>query len=231
MTPGQDSKTLNTLPPPFDLLPALLPGVLVTFQVTVGGAVIATLAAFAAGLARLSKIAVIRIAALIYIDLFRGTSALVQLFWAYFALPMLGIKISAMTTGILVLGLNVGAYGAEVVRSTLQAVPKAQWEAAKALNFTKGYTLWRIVLPQALPAMLPPFGNLLIELLKGTALVSMITLTDLTFSAQMLRAETLRSGEIFALVLLLYFLLAVCITWFIRRLEKRFGGVRRSEVE
>ena len=222
---------MNALPPPFDLLPALLPGLLITIQITLGGALIAAFAALTAGLARLSKRSVVRIAAVIYIDLFRGTSALVQLFWVYFALPMLGIKLSAMTTGILVLGLNVGSYGAEVVRSTIQAVPKTQWEAAKALNFTPGYTLWRIVLPQALPAMLPPFGNLLIELLKGTALVSMITLTDLTFSAQTLRAETLRSGEIFGLLLLLYFILAMLITWLIRRLEKQFGGVRRSEIE
>ena len=222
---------MNLLPPPFDLLPSLIPGLLITIQITLGGAVVAALASFVAGLARLSKFAVVRLTALTYIDLFRGTSALVQLFWFYFALPMLGIELSAMATGILVLGLNIGSYGAEVVRGAVQAVPQTQWEAAKALNFTSQHTLWRIILPQALPAMLPTFGNLLIELLKGTALVSMITLADLTFRAQTLRAENLRSGEIFAIVLLLYFILAMAITWFIRHLEKRVGGVRRSEVE
>jgi polar amino acid transport system permease protein len=211
------------VPPPFDLLPHLLLGLEVTVALTVGGALVAIVAAFTAGLTQLSRYWLLRVIAIIYIDLFRGTSALVQLFWAYFALPMLGIVLSAMTTGIWVLGLNIGAYGAEVVRGAIQAIPKEQWEAAIALNFTPQQTLWRIIIPQALPAMLPPFGNLLIELLKSTALVSMIALSDLTFQAQILRASTLRTTEIFLLVLVLYFFLAQVIAFIIHRLERRFS--------
>lgn len=211
------------MPPPVDLLPPLLQGLIVTVELTVGGALVACLAAFSGGLGRLSRYRVLRGVARAYIDLFRGTSALVQLFWVYFALPLLGITLTATTTGLLVLGLNTGAYGAEVVRGAIQAVPKAQREAALALNFTERQTLWRIVLPQATLAMLPPFGNLLIELLKNTALVSLITLSDLTFQGQILRAATLRSGEIFGLLLVLYFLLALSMTFGMRRLERKLA--------
>jgi len=206
-----------------DLLPTLLDGLWVTLFITVGEAMVAVVAAFAAGLARLSRHCWINILALVYIDVFRGTSALVQLFWGYFALPLLGIRLDAMTVGIVVLGLNIGAYGAEVVRGAIQAVPVEQYEAALALNFNERQTMWRIILPQALLAMLPPFGNLLIELLKSTALVSLITLGDITFQGQLLRTATLRSTEIFSLVLVLYFLMALGITSTVRWLEQRLA--------
>jgi polar amino acid transport system permease protein len=211
------------VPKPFDLLPTLLQGLWVTLAITAGGAVVAALAAFAAGLARLSRHRWVSLPALAYIDLFRGTSALVQLFWAYFALPLLGVDLDAMTVAIVVLGLNIGAYGAEVVRGAVQAVPADQHEAAAALSFTDRQAMWRIILPQAVLLMLPPFGNLLIELLKSTALVSLITLGDLTFQGQVLRGATLRSGEIFTLVLLLYFVTALAITYGMRALERRLA--------
>ena len=218
--------------PPLDLLPPLLNGLLVTLALAAGATVVAILAAFGAGIGRLSQNRLLRSAARVYIDIFRGTSALVQLFWVYFALPLLGIELNAMTAGIVVLGLNIGAYGAEVVRGALQAVPAPQREAAVALNFTPRQTLWRILLPQAVLPMLPPFGNLWIELLKGTALASMITLNEIVFRGQLLRASTFRSAEIFSLILIVYFLIALGMTYTMRRLERRlalgrdYGGVR-----
>ncbi len=217
---------------PLDLLPVLLSGVLVTVQLTLGAAAVALLAAFIAGLGRLSRSLFRRSLARIYVDIFRGTSALVQLFWVYFALPLVGISLDAMAAGILVLGLNAGAYGSEVVRGAIKSVPREQTEAAVALNLSERQTLWRIVLPQAVLKMIPPFGNLFIELLKGTALVSLITLNELTFRGQTLRTATFRSGEIFGLILLLYFLLSLVITFGMRSLERRlaigqdYGGVK-----
>jgi polar amino acid transport system permease protein len=208
------------------MLPVLLDGLGVTLEVTLGGALVAALAAFAAGLARLSRSRTLRAAALVYVDLLRGTSALVQLFWVFYALPLLGLRLPPLATGILVLGLNVGAYGAEVVRGAVQALPRDQAEAALCLGFGPRRTLWRILLPQALPSMLPTFGNLLIELLKGTALVSLITLADLTFQGQVLRAATLRSGEVLGLVLVLYFLTAQVLAQGMRLLERRLGRWR-----
>ncbi|MGE3547109.1 MAG: amino acid ABC transporter permease, partial [Kofleriaceae bacterium] len=145
----------------------LLHGLLVTLELCLGGAALAIVLAFLAGLGRLSLDPIVRGAARIYVELFRGTSILVQLFWFYFAFPLvLGIEIPAMAAGILVLGLNVGAYGAEVVRGAIQDVPQGQHEAAIALDLTRWQRMRHVIVPQALPAMLPPAGNLLIELVK-----------------------------------------------------------------
>ncbi|MEQ8762349.1 MAG: ectoine/hydroxyectoine ABC transporter permease subunit EhuC [Planctomycetota bacterium] len=200
----------------------LLEGLGTTVLLTLCGSALAAFFAFTAGLARLSKDVILRSLARLYIELFRGTSALVQLFWFYFALPiLLDIQLDALLVGILVLGLNIGAYGAEVVRSGLQSVPREQIEASIALNLTPRQRLRQVIIPQAIPIMLPPFGNLLIELLKGTALVSMITVTDLTRAALYWRDETYRTNEIFGGLLVVYFVLAWLLTRGIRWLERR----------
>ncbi len=207
---------------------SLLAGLGVTLQVTAGAALLAVVIALTAGLARLSRWRVLRLPALVYIEVFRGTSALVQLFWFYFVLPHFGLELSAMSVGIVVLALNTGAYGAEVVRGAIRAVPRGQLEAALALNLTPRQRTLRIVLPQALPGMLPPAGNLAIELLKNTALVSLVTITDLTFRAQILRAETLETEAIFGTVLLMYFAVALAITAGVRLLERAVAGGREA---
>ncbi|MGE4341023.1 MAG: ectoine/hydroxyectoine ABC transporter permease subunit EhuC [Pigmentiphaga sp.] len=210
------------------LLPPLADGLWVTLQVFGGALVLAIPLAVVAGLARMSRWRLVTWPAVAYIEVFRGTSALVQLFWFYYVLPLFGLTLPAMLAGILVLALNSGAYGAEVVRGAVQAVPAGQREAAVALNLTPMQTLRRIVLPQALPAMLPPAGNLFIELLKNTALVSLITIADLTFRAQLLRADTLRTMEIFSVVLLMYFAVALGITGVVRAFERALRA-RRGE--
>jgi polar amino acid transport system permease protein len=214
------------------LVPPLLDGFAVTLRLTTGAALLALPVAIAAGLARLAPWRAVRWPATAYVEVFRGSSALVQLFWFYFVLPLFGLNLSAIAVGVLVLGLNTGAYGAEIVRGAILAVPRGQWEAALTLNLTAWQTMRRVVLPQALPAMLPPAGNLLIELLKNTALVSLITLTDLTFRAQTLRSETLKTETIFTLVLVMYFGTALMLTALMRGLEALLsrglerGGVR-----
>ena len=120
---------------------------------------------------------------------------------------------------VLGLGLNVGAYGAEVVRGAIQAVPRGQWEATVALNMARSEALRRIILPQAFVAMIPPWGNLFIELLKATALVSLITITDLSFKAQEMNQTTLKTVDIFSLVLLIYLALSLAITIGMRLME------------
>lgn len=204
-----------------ELIPPLLEGLAVTLQIMAGAVVLAVPLALAAGIGRLSALRPVRWLAAVYVEVFRGTSALVQLFWFYFVLPLFGVQLPAMLVGIVVLALNAGAYGAEVVRGAIRAVPPGQREAGVALNLTRGQIMRRIVVPQAIPAMLPPAGNLLIELLKNTALVSLITITDLTFRGQLLRSETLRTTEIFGLMLLLYFAVALLITAGVRLLERR----------
>lgn len=204
------------------LMPALLRGLWVTIGITVGAAVLAVPLALAAGLARMSRQPWVSWPAAVYVEVFRGTSALVQLFWFYFVLPLFGVQLPAIAVGVIVLAANAGAYGAEVVRGAVNGVLKGQREAAIALNMTSRQIMQRIVLPQAIPAMLPPAGNIMIELLKNTALVSLITITDLTFRGQLLRSDTLRTTDIFIIVLLLYFAVALLITAGVRLLERRF---------
>lgn len=211
------------LPAPLDLLPPLLEGLRITLRLTIGGAAVGVLCALVAGTGRLSPNPAWRWLCAGYVELFRGTSVLVQLFWLYFALPQLGLQMSAEAAGVLALGLNAGAYGAEIVRGSIQSVPRGQIDAGVALGFSARQIRWRIVFPQAARSMLPPAGNLLIELLKGSALASMITLGDLTFQAQVLRSATLRTPEIFGLVLLLYFALAQLIAYGVRRLERELA--------
>ena len=195
----------------------------VTIEITLGAAVLAFAMSILFGLARLSPIWLVRALARIYVEFFRGSSALVQLFWLFYVLPHFGILLEPITVGIVGLGLNAGAYGAEIVRGAVIAVDRGQYEAATALNFSRSRTMIRIILPQALVAMMPPFGNLFIELLKGTALVSLITITDITFRAAQLNVFTLQSMEIFSVAINVYLVLALAIIFFMRSMERRLG--------
>lgn len=212
-------------------LPGLLEGTWVTIEITVAGAILAVVAAFAAAMLKLYGPWPLRWLAVAYIEVFRGTSALVQLFWLFFVLPRFGITLEPLTVAILALGLNVGAYGAEVVRGAVVAVPRGQWEATVALNMSRAQALRRIILPQAVVAMIPPWGNLFIELMKATALVSLITISDLAFKAQEMNATTYRTVEIFSIVLVLYLAIAVLITIVMRQLERVASrGIARGRV-
>jgi polar amino acid transport system permease protein len=206
-----------------EILKVLSGGALVSIQIVVMALPLATLMAFTSGLMRLSEHRSLRWIATVYVEFFRGTSALIQLYWIYFVLPFFGISIDAITAGVVALGLNIGAYGSEVVRGGLLSVDKGQTEAAIALNFTPRQRLWRIIMPQALVGMMPPFGNLAIELVKATSLVSLITIADLTYRAKSLADMTLQVEQIFGLVLVFYFVMAQVLTLSIRALEKRLG--------
>jgi polar amino acid transport system permease protein len=213
-----------------DLLPLLLDGALLTVHITALAAVLAAVMALAAALAKLSPWRPLRWVANTYIELFRGTSLLVQLFWLFFVLPLppFNLTLSPFVVAVLGLGLNIGAYGAEVMRGAFSSVPRGQIEAAIALNIPPLHRFLDIVLPQAMANAIPPATNLLIELLKGTSLVSLITLADLTFRANQLVEATFRSGEIFTLALVIYFILAQTINLLMRLLERRLNRGRHG---
>ncbi|MAL80665.1 MAG: ectoine/hydroxyectoine ABC transporter permease subunit EhuC [Sneathiella sp.] len=201
----------------------MLEGALVTVELTVYGSIIAFFGAFILGLAKLSPWFPLRWLAIVYIEFFRGSSIFVQLFWAYFVLPLIGFPLSALATGIMVLGLNVSAYGAEVVRGAILTVPKEQWEASVALNLTKFQRMRHIILPQAIVVMLPTFSNNVIELMKASAVVSLISLADLTFQSQVIRLQTGNTLLPFAGALLIYFILSLIIVYGIRRIENKMA--------
>jgi polar amino acid transport system permease protein len=201
----------------------ILQGAVVTIEITILGCIVALIAAFIAGLGRISRFWPLRWLATAYIEFFRGTSIFVQLFWAYFVLPLLGVPLSPLQAGVLALGLNVGAYGAEVVRGAIKSIPREQYEACTALNLTRFQEMRHVILPQAFVRMLPTFSNNAIELLKGTAVVSLISLSDMTFQAQIVRAQTGSTAIPFLTILLLYFLFSSTISTAIKRLERRLS--------
>lgn len=210
----------------------LLQGAWVTVQLTFYSTILGAMLAFVAGIGKTSRNLAFRSIAVVYIEIFRGTSLLVQLFWLYFALPLVGqaigidLRLPPVLAGVLALSLNIGAYGAEVVRGAIQSVSKDQYEAAKALNFTPRQTLWSIALPQAIPEMMPPFGNLAVQNLKDTALVSLISLGDLAFRAEQLRNFTQDSTTIYTMVLFMYFGMALVVAGLMNLLERYVGRWR-----
>jgi polar amino acid transport system permease protein len=210
----------------FSFLPVLLRGAAVTIEVTAAAGFIAFLLAMLAGTAALSPLPLLRICAKAYIEIFRGTSALIQLFYLFFILPAIGIEITPMWAAALGLGLTFSAYGAEIVRASILGVPQGQWEAAKALGMSRLIAFRRIILPQAFATMFAPFGNLLVELLKSTSLVSLITLTDLTFAGTQVITSTGKPGQTWAAVLLLYFLMCFPLARTVRLLEARHTNYR-----
>jgi polar amino acid transport system permease protein len=206
-----------------DYLRMMMNGFLVTLQLTALALPLSILFAFAAGLGRLSRSRLVRATAICWIEFFRGTSVVVQLFWAYFVLPLFGLPLTPMQAGVLVLAMNVGAYAAEIVRAAILAVPREQIEAAVALNLNRWQRLRHVILPQALVIMMPSLGNSAIELLKGTSIVSLISLADLTFNAEMIRAQT---GDVllpFMSILVLYYLGSLALTAAARGLERHLA--------
>jgi polar amino acid transport system permease protein len=200
----------------------------VTAELTILSSMLAIAIAVVMGLMRLADNAVLRGAATVYIEFFRGTSLLVQLFWIFFVLPLFGLTLEKFTAGFLAVGMNLGAYGAEIVRGAIQSVPKGQYEAALALNMSPAKRMRRIILPQALLIMLPPWGNLLIELLKGTALVALIAVTDLMFQAKQINGSTFLSVQSFGTALIVYYVMARGVItpgmrWLERIMRRRMG--------
>ncbi|MDT0377805.1 ectoine/hydroxyectoine ABC transporter permease subunit EhuC [Streptomyces sp. DSM 42041] len=199
-----------------------LPGIWITIQVLLYSAALAAVVSFVVGILRTSDVWIVRFLSGAYFEIFRGTSALVMMFWMVFAVPtLLNLQFVPMFAGVLALGLTYGAYGSEIVRGALAAVAPAQREAGIALSFTKMQRLRRVEIPQAWPEMVPPFNNLLIELLKGTALVSTITVADMLFAANLIRIVDVESAPIYTLILVLYFVIAFALTRGMRALERQ----------
>jgi polar amino acid transport system permease protein len=217
---------MTSSPTLLSFLPVFLRGAAVTLEVTAASACVAFLLGMLVGAARLSRVAAVRAAATAYTEILRGTSALVQLYYLFFILPVLRIEITPMWAAALGLGLTFSAYNAEIVRAGILGVDPGQWDAARALGMPDRVAFRRIILPQAFITMLAPFGNLSVELLKSTSLVSLITLTDLTFSGTQVITSTGKPGQTWSVVLLLYFLMCFPLSQAVRSLEKRLTVFR-----
>ena len=203
-------------------------GTLITLAQFGLAALVTIVVALIFGLMKMARLKAVRAAATVYIEIFRGTSLLVQLYWFYFVLPLFGISLEKFTAGFVTLGLCYGAYGAELVRGAIQSVPRGQWEAALALNLSPAKCMRRIILPQALVAILPPWGNLMVEILKGTALVALISVTDLMFETRQINNNTYLSAQAFGTALVIYYIFArfmvtPAMRWLERIMARKIG--------
>ncbi|MFF2962226.1 ectoine/hydroxyectoine ABC transporter permease subunit EhuC [Streptomyces sp. NPDC057963] len=204
-----------------DDLPQLRAGLWVTLQATVLGALLALLLSFVLGLMSVSRLLVARAVSRVVVEFFRGTSLYIQLFWLYYAMPPLtGYELTPLLCGVVAFGLNYGAYGAEVVRGAVNSVPRAQYEAAVALNMTPLHRMRKVILPQAWVQMIPPFTNLLIQLLKCTPLLWLISAADLMTVIQQLRDRTGETLTAYTTLLVVYFVLAYALTLLMNLLER-----------
>lgn len=201
-------------------LPFLLGGIKVTLTVTFAAMALALPVSLILAVGRMSRLRLVRWMAGFVIEMFRGTSAVVQLFWAFYVLPFFGINLPPIVAGIMVLGLNEGSYFSEVVRASIRSVAIGQREAATALHLPPRYTFWNVILPQALPVMIPPFGNALILMLKFSALVSLVAIQDLSFRAGLIASALGTSGTVYTIVLVLYFLMAITLAGLVMLLER-----------
>jgi polar amino acid transport system permease protein len=208
--------------------PLLWHGLQITVLVTVLGTLLAIVTAFVTGICRLSDHAPIRWISLFFLEIFRGTSLVAQLFFFFFALPAFGVQLTPLFAGVLALGLNEGAYAAEIVRGSITGRAAGQNEACVALNMGKTLRMRRVLIPQSIPSMLPPFGNVMVDLLKNSSLVSFIGVSDMTFRGTFVRNAFGHTPEVYLIILVLYFLLSQLIALFSRWLERRFDVDRES---
>ncbi len=207
-----------------DSLPRYAEPLMVTIGVTLGSAALALVVAFALGLMTSSRHLLVRTPARAFVEFFRGSSVVVQLFWFAFAMPaLLGIQFDYLIlAGIVALGLNYGAYSSEVVRGAIAAVPKSQLEASTALNFTSFQRMRLVILPQAWPEMIPSLSSFAIMLLKASALVSIIGVTDITTLAGLIGGQPGQDRLVhYGFVLIIYFILAWLMWTGMRALERK----------
>ena len=208
--------------------PILITGTITTIKLTIMSAILALVISFIVGLARISKYLSVRIIATIYLEFFRGSSAIVQMFFIFYVLPLLGIYFDALPSGIIACGFNLGSYGSEVVRGAILAIGKEQHEAALALNYNTYKRFRYVIIPQAIPIMIPTFSNLLIELLKLTAVASLITISDLTYMAQIIRVQTALTLEPFLVILVIYFIISSVLLIIPDFFAKKFSKGRNT---
>jgi polar amino acid transport system permease protein len=202
----------------------------VTATVTILSLLYAIPFAFVAGILQFLLSGLPRMLVTAVIEFWRSSPVIVLLFVFYYTLPAFGIRLSSTTVAAMVLGLNIGGYGSQAVRAALQALPRGQVEAGRALGLTRWKILGYIELPQAIRSMIPTFVNQLIQLIKGTALVSLIALTDMTYRAKELAQIEYNPVGIYSGLLLSYLLICYPVTIIGRRLEQgaNITGARRE---
>ena len=212
----------------FDLVvtsfPLLLLGAGVTIKITVMSVALGVLIGLFVGIARICRVKPLRFLAAVYVDFFRGTPLLVQIFLFYFAVPVItGQRIDPYVAAVGSCGINSGAYVAEIVRAGIQSIDEGQMEAGRSLGMTWAQTMRYIIVPQAIKRVIPPLGNEFIALLKDSSLVSVIGFEELTRRGQLIIPKTYGSLEIWFSVAIIYLVMTLSISRLVAYLEKRYN--------
>jgi len=212
-----------------EILPTLASALVITIQATVLGMLVAVTLGLVLAMLRRSRLRIVSLPTAFFIEFVRSTPLLVQMYFLFYVLPLTGAQMSPLMTGIVALGLHYATYCAEVYRAGIEAVPRGQWEAATALNMSRWRTAVGVVLPQAIPPVVPALGNYLVAMFKDTPLLSAITEVELLQQSKMIGSATFRYTEPLTLVGLLFLALSLVAAWGVRGLEarlQRFGGKR-----
>jgi polar amino acid transport system permease protein len=210
-------------------LPELLKGAWISVQLTFWVMALSLVLGLLVALCRLSPNRFLRLASTIYIEIIRGTPALLQLFYIYFVLPAFGVRLEAFTAGVIGLTINYAAYLSEVYRAGIQAIDKGQVEASQSLGLSRWLTMRLVILPQALRIVVPPLGNYFISLFKDTSLVSTITVKELVFSGQIIAATNFQYFAIFTIIGAIYLVISYAGSLGVQWLERWSKLERRAE--
>jgi His/Glu/Gln/Arg/opine family amino acid ABC transporter permease subunit len=202
-------------------MPVLAQGLVATVKISVMSVIFGTIAGFLLGLATFLPIPPLRWFVRVYVDFVRGTPLLIQVFLVYFALPVIGINLSEFWAGVAALSFNAAGFIAEIVRAGIGAIDRGQTEAAKSIGMTPGKVLVHILLPQIYLPTLPPLTNELISLVKGSSLLSVISVYELTRAGQAIISVHFVPFEIYALIALYYWVVVSILAWCSRSLERR----------
>ncbi len=209
--------------------PDLWAGVQLTVFLTCGSMAIALVLGLLLALARISPSRALRLPTVLFVEVIRGSPLLLQLFYIYYVLPLIGIRLTPIQAGLAGLSINYGAYLSEVFRAGIAAVDRGQWEAADALGLGRGWTMRLVVLPQAVRIVVPPVGNYFVSLFKDTALVSTISIAELMFRGQLIAADTFKYMRIYTVVFGIYLAISIPASLAVRYLERRFDPGRKLQ--
>ena len=207
-----------------DYIPALLQGLYYTLLISVVGLIIGFILGAIFGLGRISRSKILYWISAVYVEVLRGTPVLVQAIWIYFALPLIiGFNIPSLAAGIIVIGLNSGAYIAEIVRGAVQSVEKGQMEAGRSLGLSRHLTMRYVIWPQAFKRMIPPLGNQFIISIKDTSLLSVILVPELIFQGRLIASNHFNAVEIYTTVAIFYLVITLTLSKILNLMEKRLN--------
>jgi len=207
-----------------EFLPILMQGVWLTIVLTIGSLFLSTMLGLVWALMRVSDIGVLDKGATLFVNFIRGIPIIVQLFYIYFVLPDMGITLSAMQAAIIGLGIAYSAYHSENFRAGIEAIDHGQIEAAQSIGMGWWMIMRRVILPQAIRIILPPYGNIMIMMLKDSSQASTITVAELAMQGKLIASSTFKNTSVFTMVAIMYLCMSLPLMALVRWMEKRFSA-------